>query len=441
MIGSLTLLLLMNAGSRPSPVLDEIATGLVSQLALPSVEGFGIEDDVAVQAAGLGEIDRLLPGLILSRLHALGAETAFIQEAGPSPDLRARNQGAEWLLLITGKEVPGAEGPMLKLWAELRQVDRGFWVAPPPADSVPIARTARAQMLLELSAPRAPMASGTESDPQRPGLYGPALRIRAVVAKVIALAACRLSHPTDDDLVILTKSALEVYTFRRGRLRRLGRTELGDLPTSAAPSREAFGRVVCMPSDSGPSSLAVGHSGLSLGYVLKASSRKKKWKLQIVGEVPGVPILLAPKNREWLYARTIEGTSRIQLLRGERISQDLLDVVTGPAGMLAVTPRYEVIRLQQNLSFGPVLGKSGMGIFVFSNDNGEQIVTTSYRPGDQDEVALIHGQSKERGRPISVKGQVQATAVGRFRGLGQDLVVASWQGAQTDLWLLRTERK
>ncbi len=435
----LSLAALLPATARASE-LDDTATALVSGLALPSVEAFSLSDDLAVVVELDGDLPRILGGLLLARLASLGAESAFAIDPGPNADARARDAGAEWLLLVRGEDRDGA----LALFAELRSIDRGIWSPPSDPSQVPIYATAERRAILTASSiPRnvEPPPPGAPH-PDRARLEGPALRIGSLDERVLALRACPLVDTDRDELVVLTPEALSVYSLANGRLRRTARYELGELPRHATPAREPIGAIVCNGSK-----IAFGHSGLAGGHVIEMS---KKAELTTAGNLPGIPIAALPDGR-WLLAETEAGTSRYQkeliAKRGAETTKvtlgaPILDAVAlageAPSGwrLLAVTADYQLVRLGDTLAAPERIGTSGVGISVFLLEGRPHVVATgASRDGGHDQLEL-YGSGEPPARPVPVDGPVYATAAGRLRGAGLDLVAAARARDRTDLFLM-----
>lgn len=413
--------------------LDRAATSLVSDLALPSVEGFALTDDLAISVDLEGEAARLLGGLLLARLAALGSNTAFVLSPGRDADARARNAGAEWLLDVRGR----SEASKLALFAELRRIDPGLWHRPPSGYAVPIYATAEHVARFEVASvppkppPPEPVTPGT------PRLHGPALRIRSVPEPVIALAACALTAPETDDLLVLTPKALAVYSFRGGRLRSVAELDLAPLPRHSAPSRDPVGAIVCHERD-----VAVGHSGMATGHLVRTGPRDKGLSLEIVSELPGIPV--AKDEDGWVVAQTEAGTNRLLLQDGGARSEPVLDARADGDhrdALLAVTTDYRLVRLEPDLSVDVVLGTSGVGISAFIVEGTHYVVTTQNLPAEQDRLTLltsVDGRRKED-NPVSIQGRVYATTVGRFRKPSRSELIAAarpGRGLKSDLLLV-----
>jgi hypothetical protein len=417
---------------------DDAATALVSDLALPSVEALSLRDDIGIVVQLDGDLSRLVGGLLLARLHALGADSAFAIEPGSNSDERARSAGAEWLLCVRGEAKDG----VLSLFAELRRIDRGIWSAPPDPNATMIVATAEHRSSL------AALPQPTDPPPpppaDRPRLEGPALRIQSLAEPVLALRACRISEPEADDLVVLTPSALAIYSLREGTIRRIAAVELADLPRHPTPVRDPIGAIACSGKR-----IAFGHSGLAEGRIVEARSLKGTIVLEPSGTLDGIPIAALPKER-WLLGKTEAGLSRygreLRALAGSKVSKVMLDAPIvdavaldgdAPDGwrLLAVTSDYQIVRFGDRLAGPERVAPSGVGISAFVLDGRPHVITTSAARDGGDGLALL--SEGEPSHPVPVEGLVFATAVGRFRGPGLDLIAASRTGDRTDLLVLR----
>jgi hypothetical protein len=429
-------MLALAAGSSQPSDLDDTATALISDLALPSLAQFSLQEDVAVVVQLEGDLARVMGGLLLARLSALGASHAILIDAGPDADARARRAGAEWLLAVRGE----AKDDALSLFAELRAIDRGIWSMVPDPNAVMIVATAEHRSAVAVI-PK-PVDPPPTSDRAR--LEGPAIRILTVPERVLALRACRLSQTETDDLVVLTANALAVYSLLDGRITRSALHELKDLPRHKMPAREPIGSIACRSGR-----IAFGHSGLAQGHLLSTKTLKKKLVLEPAGELAGIPIASLPKDR-WLLAQTESGTSRYQkALRAVgaeggpvELPRAILDAAAfegeAPEGwrLLAVTDDYQLLRLDDRLAEPARVGASGVGISVFAIEGRPHVITTGANlDNGRDQLALFSGGASSR--PVPVEGQVFATSVGRFRGSALDLVAASQANDRTDLFLLR----
>jgi hypothetical protein len=370
-------------------------------------------------------------------METLGAN-AIIIDGGADADARARSEGAEWLLAVRG-EVDQNE---LHLFAELRKIDPGLWLAPPDPNAVQIFATAEHRSTLS-SIPKPVDPPPPRTD--RPRLEGPALRIQSFDEPVLALRACRLSSPDADDLAVLTFDAVTIYSLLDGRIRKVARYELGPLARHRTPVREPIGSIACSGSK-----IAFGHSGLAKGHLLAAKVAKKKMTLEPIGELAGIPLAALPKER-WLLAETESGTSRYHKEMMSRSGSEAAKVtLEGPIldaaafegevpegwRLLAVTADYQLVRFGDRLAEAEKIGPSGVGISVFLLEGRPHAIATSpKRDGGRDQLSLLSGA--ETSRPVPVEGLVFATAVGKFRGAALDLVAASRADERTDLFLLR----
>lgn len=396
--------------------LDRAATALISELALPSIEGFNLSDGLAVSVDLPEETGRLLAGLLLSRLAALGGDTAFVVTPGGDADARARREGAEWLLEVRGR----SEASKLSLFAELRQIDPGLWRRPPAEHAVPIVATAEHVTRIETTpVPRPPPPE--PSTPSGPRLRGPALTIRSVSEPVLALAACPLTETGVDDLLVLTPASLTVYSFRGGGLRPIAQIDLARFPRHPAPVRDPVGAIACDGR-----LVAFGTSGIANGRVVRARKEGKRLDLKDVAELSGIPV--ASTDKRWIVALTDAGTNRLVIQNGEARSKPLLDARGHQGRLLGVTTDYRLVQMKPDLSVESVLGTSGAGISAFNAGGEAYVVTTGNRPAEQDRLTLVtavDGRTKEV-TPVGVEGRVYATAVGRFRGtVKRELIAAA----------------
>jgi hypothetical protein len=402
--------------------LDDAATALVSDLALPSIERFSVRDDLAVSVAVDGELSRILGGLLVSRLNAIGADSVRVIDPGADADARARSAGAEWLLAVRGE----SKNDMLSLFAELRAIDRGIWLS---SDPVAILATAEHRSTVS-SIPTPTEPPPAKTDVAR--LEGPAIRVLSLEEHLLAMRACRVSNADVDDLIVLSSRALTVYSLAKGGIQKSARFELTALPRHKIPVREPIGSIACKGSK-----IAFGHSGLAKGRVLEAKIAKKRMELEVVAELAGIP--LAPLSADrWLLAESDAGISRYKLA----LPAPILDAASfdgdPPKGwnLVAVTADYELVRVGDPPTAIEKLGPSGVGISAFLLGGKPYVVATgAQRDSGRDQLALYAGA--DASRPIAVEGLVFSTAVGRFRGSALDLIAAARSKDKTDLFLLR----
>jgi len=433
-------------GAAPAAGPEQAAARLVSELTLPSVEGFDLTQEVAVATnARPPARAEALAARVAGHLAALGLPAPRpLGRASSAREacIEARRAGAEWLLWIDE-----AEG---HLQASLLQIEPGGLWAPPPEHPVSFA-SAR----VRLAAPSAP---GPAPPPPPPpitpppvtpppvaslAVRGPALKVAEIPARVLALAAC--AEPEGPEtLAVLEADAVHLLEDDRGHLRVAAALPLGELPRASARTRDPVWQIVCRGRD-----LAFGHGGLADGWwwdrsALEASGRP----------LPGLPLgfdggrvlvsaLFAGTNRQheapvWVsadgVARAMEATWPDALWRDYD--------PTRPEGFvaLALTPGY---RRWHDGTLGEVVGYGGSARKIQEH---LLFVSTAADAGPgRDRVRVSAGTPPAPPVPIGpaldVEGEVHASAVlRRFEGRVA-VVLAAWRPAlrRTDLLLVAVE--
>ncbi len=378
---------------------------------LPREEALALAVRAATDGPESAEVVRIVRGLLLS---AMGPASPIAVEADgdlTAMDEAARRAGAEWLLLATVERWGPAQ---LVLRAELRGVDRGLWAPVPAATATPIERFASQRIGV---GPKVEplLAPPTKITPGRPR------RVHTVNGPVLALAACDLDDRAGEEIIALGLDELLVLTEARGRLKVLARLGLSSLPVAPMPVRDAIGSTVCDGD-----ALAFGHSGLARGH----RARLTQGDLQVVATIEGVP--LAKVGEQLVLGRADAGTNRW------RVGDDLfvLDVVASDTNLIAVTPTYDLVQLDADLTKRRTLGTSGVAPAWIETDGTGLLVTTSSAAGATDELRLLG----PRPQAVAIAGPVHASTAAAWRdGAARDLIVAVRRKNRTELQAIALE--
>lgn len=437
---SVALLLLATAGTFAAD-LDQAVTAVVSDLHLSSVDGFDLGADLAVvvdlsKATDGAAVAPLIRGIVNARLEQLGAQVVLAVPPGGDVDGRARRWGAEWVLEVRGDRVQRDE---LRLFAQLRRVDRGLWLPPPNGETTAI--YALAETKVRVSAEAAPPPPPVEPPPpptesKDPELAGPAVAIGSVPERAVALAACRMTETDTDQLVVVTERSVIVYAYDRRRLRRLAKLDLSAYPTAASPVREPIGAVTCGPELGGRRVVGVGTSNLERGYVLSlASKRRGRYALAVEHELPGTP--LGRMGDDWIVGWPNEGTNVWSATLARQQAANTRRFEVRPTYSLhvdggrwwAVSTGYDLLFGSAGLEAPQVVGKAGAALAALQEP--ALLVHTSPTLTDgADTVTLRAGSNKPT--KVRVRAPVQALAIGRFRTGRTDVVASVWRPRQQD---------
>jgi hypothetical protein len=450
--------------------LDRAAARIVEQLELPGVAGFDLKEHlaIAVIARSTPDVDaepamvKPLGSLLQSRLEQLGARSLSMVDNPPSSaeaERIAREAGAQWLLVVSVEPITR---DVLRLWAEVKMVDRGLWLPEPRPGEATIYATAEESIrlddtlrsLLARSDPRDP-----DPHPHPPDalhLDGAPMRIATVEDRVLALSACEIAGRSV--LFLLDSKSFIAFTYEGGTLRRSGSIDLGKLPKASTVSRDPIGSIACGPSDkSERREVAFGSSALRSGQVLRVESRKTgEVALSFARTIDGVPLGYLAGGRlvlgsidagrsRWASPLAIEDKGRTV----ERsIRTGLVDLALEPAApqgfrAVGVGTDYRLMRFTDDLEKSVPFGSSGVGVrIVGDGDSIVLVATSSASTADRDRVRLLapdHGVLK-RLDSIDVDGSVYATAIGALRAQDtRDLILAAYrpQERRTDILAIR----
>lgn len=419
---------------------EATARRLVSELTLPSVTGFDLDQDLAVGAVGRGAALDAIADRVAGFVAQLGARRPVL--LAPSPDLaraaeRARAAGAEWLLLLE------RDGP--RVVASLRAVEPdGLW-GPAPARPASFAQAA-----LELGDPEPVLPAPPAGPPPEPAsplsAPGPALKIAEVEARVLALAACRdPDEATPERLAVLTEAGVRLYEDARGHLRPVMDLAAGDRPRARTPVRDPVGQLVCRGR-----ALAFGHGRLERGYLLDLEAPDAPWRplpgiphgfdregrLLVSGFAGGTNVLSAPPVwvRPGLGGAEAPATEAWPPAFARGFDADR------PQGWRAVALGIDGRWWRAG---GAVAVETGYGASLRALGGSLVAVSTARRlDGGRDRVRVWDAaRGAPLGPPLEIEGEVHASAiVRRFEGkLG--VLLAAWRPelSRTDLLLVPLE--
>jgi hypothetical protein len=445
--------------------LDQAATTVLQHLDLSGVPGFGIRDPLAIAViarqdsaddVSSGEaplITRPLASLLRSRLEQQGATALFVLDAPASAaeaEVIAREAGAEWLLLVSVEPVAREA---LRMWTELKMVDRGLWIQPPDPGAATIYATAEDSLriddtlksLLARTEIRTEKLHSDSHDALR--LDGVPMRIASFEDRVLAMAAC--DPPTGGKtalVLVLDTKSIAALSFEGGSLRRIGGLDLTKLPRAGTVSRDPIGAIACSRSDrTDRREIVFGSSFLKTGYVARVEpGGAGQMSFTIVRTVEGVPLGFMPGGRMVLadidggrnrYSSTLRVEEKGHFADRE-LRAPLVDLALEPSGpegyrAIGVSADYRLIRFDDNLEKASPLGSSGAGIrIVGDGDSPALVATSSAALPDRDRVRLLAlaKNGVRRLDAIDVEGSVYATAIGSIRTLdARDLIIASYR--------------
>lgn len=496
-----------SAGPARAGELDRAARALVGGLELTLVPGFHREDDLAIVldlpgpdvASGRSRLAAALEGLIRAELEAEIAGSVFTlpKGAGGAPGPRAgqdlaaeaRAQGAEWLLIVRGDRV----GPeLLRLFGELRPVDRGLWT-PPPAAAL-VAATASGDVHLDPALARLasladPGAAGGENpgtaqpgysraaggagggvgggaaDGQAPArvtplaFAGPPARLATVDQAVIALALCAPAPGSPALLFVLSPAVLRAYAREpgaTGRLRLAGTLDLAERARATTPARAPLGAVLCAPGR--PGRVAFGSTSLANGWLAEVQPRRDgAVTITLERALDGLPLGAGAGDLILGMAAAAHGRfgPRVHFGAGggaggghaeADLGEEFVAATFGPPASGAQLSAYVLT------SAGAVLRadggnppreitRGGLGLQRITGEHGDVLLTStpSVEPA-RDRLSLL-ALSGETVRPIDqvdLEGPVRATAVDGSSD-GGEVIVATGRGgaAAAELWAIR----
>jgi hypothetical protein len=455
----ISLALLGSSGASP---LDKAATELVEKLAIANVSGFNLASDVAVEVTTRGgaggdqsRLGRALSGLVRARIETLGVRSSFAVETGGDPEQAARDLGAEWLLAIAAEPV-GKDA--LRLWAELRAIDRGLWAPVPKPGMSTIYATAELTTKLDPSIEALLATPEPTREVPRPagegGLRfdGAPARLFTVDDRVLALAICEVGGRRAPVLAVLESRSLELYEIDEPRAhRRLAVVDLSSAPRASEPSREPIGALACEKGE-----IALGTSGMRLGQLLRAeATRSGEIAIRPVRTLEGVPLGYLPGGRIVLGA--VDGgrsryASALRVDSAGKVSERdlgaaLLDVSldpSAPAGFRAigVAVDHRLVRLGDDLDKIQPVAPSGVGVRIVAEEKSAYfIVTSSEADENRDKIALLSldGGAAKRLDVAEIEGSVFATAIGSIAADARALFAAAYHPGlnRTDVLALR----
>ncbi len=397
---------------------------LVRALALPPVEGPGVERCVGVLDGGSEREDeptRILLGLVrreisesgLGVLGSVGHKSALV-----SLDETAREAGCEELLVIRRTE----SELQLALAAELRIVDLGLWSA---RGEPVVARAAEVVWARPGSAPQAAAPPSDRVTPYRLTWLG------SVPQRILSLAACDAGPDGASMLTAVTPDRVLALYGDSGTLAGEWRLSEGALSRASSRVRDPIAGVVCGGIDpSAKTKVSVGHSDFEHGAVLEIRPRGRGVELVREELLPGIPVarsalgalvLASPDQGKNQFGRRV-----VLLGPGGRDVADLgaafFQLILDPPGRGAViTADYQLRRVSAELRMEDSAGTSGLGAQLIGDSAEPLLVTTSTRAwGRRDRLAFL----PPRERPIELNAPVLATAV-RSGRVGTDLWIAT----------------
>lgn len=234
------------SGAERLPALQRLADDLSQKVAkaLPSGTATVPNLAVAVEAeqnllGSEGRLTQELERLLLFRLEAgTAVERAFGLGAQPGGDAleRARQSGASWLLRC----VIGLKSGKIHVAADLTPAKVAFWdrlVDPAPRGSLHhlfAVTRADAEIELLLGSPRAPPVLGSWHLDEL--LYVP--------WRILDLGAGDLDGTPGDELVLMSETAIEVYTIEAGAPKRLTTYPLEQIPAAEVRTRDPAGSLL-----------------------------------------------------------------------------------------------------------------------------------------------------------------------------------------------------
>lgn len=415
---------------------------LVRALALPPVEGPGVERCVGILDGGSEAEDeptRILLGLVrreisesgLGVLGSVGHRGALI-----TLDEAAREAGCEELLVIRRTE----SELQLALAAELRIVDQGLWsVRGEPV----VARAAEVVWARPGSAPPATAPPSERVTPYRLTWLG------SVPQRILSLAACDAGPEGASMLTAVTPDRVLALYGDSGTLAGEWRLADGALTRASSRVRDPIAGVVCGGIDgSAKTKVSVGHSDFEHGAVLEIRARGRGVELVREDLLPGIPVartaqgalvLAAPDQGRNQFGRRVvllgpAGRDMADL--GAAFYQLVLDPTGSGRGAL-ITADYQLRRVGPELRIEDLAGTSGLGAQLIGDGADPLLVTTSTRAlGRRDRLAFL--PPKER--PIELNAPVLATAVRSGRA-GTDLWIATRADrSRSDLYRLFVPR-
>lgn len=423
----------------------ELASGrLISELALPSVPGFDLGQEIAVVV--IAPFEPSLEGRLGARLRGhlmqLGLQALALASTGAPEALfaQARAQGAEWMLRVELTPEPRAQAHLELLWLE----PEGLWA---PAPRAPASLALLTLPLSDTLTPRPP--PGPPPPPPGPpppsappsiAVPGPAFKAHSWSEPVLGLTACPEAQGPDS-LAVLTERRLLIVTNEGGHLQEAEALSLDTLEPAPIVTRDRVGQVVCNQAF-----IAFAHVGLNAGYVVPRRQPRAPWRA-----VAGVPHGLRDDGAVLLSAHTA-GTNLyetppvwVDAQGAQSSAQGAWPVAWFRAWSGVRAPAWQAFSLGPNGAVGgltppfePKVGYGSQAVQVADQLLIVRTAPTALRGHDEVQV-FDYASAQPVGPVIAVDGEVQASTL--LQGADEQLFIAlvATRAHHSDLLLLKVQ--
>ncbi len=274
---------------------QQASAEVITQLDLHNVPTFDLQQSIAVAVDA--ESSRLVQALN-ARLRGhlgqvgmrdsieVGAELGRSQAA-----VRARRQGAEWLLWVRVRLGQDIVAEFLSIEPE------GLWGTAPAA----LKSFGLVSLPLSSDLPAiGPDSRPSKIEPAQLSASGPALRIQSIEGRILALAACPNADGSES-LAILTAQSLTIVAVHAATAPSRLRLDLSPLPQASTPTRDPIGQVICDAT-----SVAFFHGQLAQGHRVHRNHPFEPWQ-----PLPGMPHGTHSDGRT-LVSRLSGGTNELR---------------------------------------------------------------------------------------------------------------------------------